>query len=105
MPTRFLRRVALATLIPLVTACSSGTFPASPVPAALSETQAIRLADVKLAQRDMAARHVISAEQKCDGWLLAYASPFNTGTTPPKEWTLVEVLNTGTVREIRFDKD
>jgi hypothetical protein len=103
MPTRFIRRVVILALIPLATACSSSKYPDSPVPAALSEIEAIRLADLKLAQRDMAARHVISAEQKNDGWLLAYASPFSAGSTPPKEWTLVEVLNTGTVREIRFD--
>jgi hypothetical protein len=105
MPTRIIRPLAIASLIPLATSCAGTNYPASPVPAAMTETQAIKLADIKLAQRDMAPRVLVGTDQKGDGWLLAYESPFNTAMMAPKESRLVEVLNTGEVREIRFRKN
>src|SRR5688572_30354603 len=104
MPTRLIRSLAIAALVPLAASCS-GKFPASPVPAAMTDHQAVRLSDIKLLQRDMAPRVLHSAEQKGDGWLLAYQTPFNAGATSPKEWQLVEVLNTGEVREIMFEEN
>jgi hypothetical protein len=104
MLTPFVRRLLIAALAPLAASCASEKYPASPVPAAMSDLEAARLADIKLAQRDMAPRVLHSAEQTRDGWLLAYQSPFNTAMTPPTEWRLVEVKNTGEVREITFRK-
>jgi hypothetical protein len=101
---RFSLRVLLLTAItPFAVSCAH--YPASPVPAAMTDLQAAQLADSYLADRDVRPALLTSAEQQCDGWLLSYERSFVITATAPKESHLVIVNNTGAVREIEMRKN
>ena len=102
MPTRFIRSVAIASLISLATACSSTRFPASPVPAPLTDMQAAHLADVYQIAHKSPPMTLMSARAGSDGYLLAYETAFRDDQKPAKESHLFLVRHDGDVRELKF---
>ena len=101
-----LRAAALAAIIvPVATSCASKPFPASPVPSALTERQADRLARAKLYERDAAAPRIIKSIDKTGcGYLIAYVDDFGAAGKPPMPSRLVQVRYDGTVRELPFER-
>jgi hypothetical protein len=106
MPHRTFPLVSVALLC-VAAGCNSKMYPASPVPAVLSDREAVRLADLHLDQLDQHAgesrpRDVVSIEPTDDGHLVAYHSYFDETMRPPKESRLVLVKHTGDARELTF---
>src|SRR5205814_9327696 len=98
-------RAAAAALLPLAASCASSSYPASPVPAVLSDTQAAEIADEYLdtrPDRDMRAYHVRSMLPMQRGYLITFVSEFDEGAKPPKASRMVLVHNDGTARELVF---
>lgn len=95
--------IAIAALAVTV-GCSSSkpSYPASPVPAAMTDLQAARLGGAFMAQQNNRHQLLHSALRQCDGYLLAYTSVFDADGKPPKESHLVIVRNDGSVHEIQF---
>ena len=91
----------------LVGGCSAASdhLPASPVPAPLSDRQAITLASDYLDRHNMDERHVCSVEPSGDGNLVTVRSGFDAAAKPPVQSRLVLVKHTGAVREITFPRD
>jgi hypothetical protein len=96
---------AVASLLALAaTACSSQpkTWPAQPVPAQLTDMQAMTLAQQYLDQHAVASPRTCTAEeQQCDGWWLYYKSPFDAAAKPPTLSYLIQVHNDGRVEQFR----
>ena len=98
------RSLLALALIPLAAACS-GKYPASPVPAALTDVEAARLADVYQTQHKSPPLVLVTAEPQPDGYLMSYQSLFDPVGSPPKQARMFIVRNDGAVREITFKKD
>ena len=93
-------RAAFAALVlPLAAAsCSSADhYPASPVPAAMTEIQAMRLAQPVLADRGAPPGIFTDVIRTGDGFLVGYKTDFEPSRQPPREYHLVVVRNNGTV--------
>ena len=99
--------LAVVGLIALAMGCSSSgpQFPASPVPAPLSDLEAARLGNSYLHEQNVHHAMLHSALRDCDGYLLAYTTVFDADGKPPKESHLLIVKNDGSVRELRFAKE
>ena len=96
--------VSILALLPLASCAHHADYPDSPVPAALTDLEAARVADEHFIKQHSPALMLQSAEQDAHGWLLAYTSVFDpTQSTPPKASHLVIVENDGKVREIKMD--
>ncbi len=79
------------------------TLPASPVPAPLSDRQAIVLADEYLDQRGIdEPRFVSYVEPTGYGNLVSVRGSFDPDAKPPVPSRLIMVKHDGDVREIRF---
>jgi hypothetical protein len=104
---RPVRRAAFAAVVlPMVAcSCASHHYPASPVPAALSDREAMQAAETVLADRGTAPGIFTDAIRTEDGWLVSYKTDFDPSRTPPKEVHLVAVNTNGTAREYTFRKD
>jgi hypothetical protein len=90
----------------LVGCASHESFPASPVPAPLSDKQAISLAEEYLDQHNVDERRMVSSvEPTGDGNLVSFHTGFAAGAKPPTQSRLVMVKHTGSVREITFPRD
>ncbi len=88
-----------------IVGCSSGHYPASPVPAPFSDLQAYRMADVSLVDRHgMEATLPKFAQKTGDGYLVGYVGNemAGAGGTPPKPSHLVFVGFDGKTREVNF---
>jgi hypothetical protein len=96
-------RAAMIGVLPLLaSACGGGgRFPASPVAAPLSETEAATLAESKLGDR-LEGTMLTSIAPTGKGYLLGYVGKFDAGAEPPKPSTLVAVKHDGTVRAYDF---
>jgi hypothetical protein len=93
-------RAAAAALVGsalLVGCASKETYPASPVPAILTDMQAAAIAGPGPIGSQLA-----SAEPTGDGQLLEYRSAFDPAARPPRASRLVHVRHDGEVREITF---
>jgi hypothetical protein len=88
----------------LVSGCASAPpLPRSPIPAPLTETQAMILAEEYLDDQGVPDdRFIASVEPLEDGKLVSFRSRFDEDGKPPVQSRLVEVKNKGTVREITF---
>ncbi len=85
--------------------CASHHLPASPVPASLSEMDAMRMGERFMhQQRNLPSAQLVSAQRDKWGYLLIYHTVFNPYGTPPSESHLVAVHNDGTIRELTFAK-
>ena len=104
MRSTFIRSLAIGSLIPLAASCG-GKFPASPVPAALGDLEAARLADAYQVSHRSPPMVLISAEQQPNGHRLAYETLLHLDEAPPKESHLFIVRNDGSVRELTFEKN
>ena len=104
MPTRLIRSLAIASLILMAASCG-GKYPASPVPAPLSDFEAVRLADAYQVAHRSPPMVITSMEQQPDGYRLAYETLIHLDEQPPKESHLFIVQNDGDVREIEFRKN
>ncbi|HEV2296124.1 MAG TPA: hypothetical protein VGR35_19930 [Tepidisphaeraceae bacterium] len=86
----------------LLVGCAS-RLPDSPVPAPLSDLQAIELADAYLDERQTEdERFVNNVEPTGDGNIVSFRSGFDPTARPPAVTRLIEVEHDGSVREIRF---
>jgi hypothetical protein len=96
--------LALAALVLPLAACScaSEPLPSSPVPAILSDQEAMSLAHRSLMDRGTAPGVFVSAEPLCDGYLLGYRTDFDMSRQPPAESHLLVVKNSGVVDEPTF---
>jgi hypothetical protein len=93
-----LATLAVCTLV----GCNAQHFPASPVPAVLTDREAVSLADRYLADREIATSVVTNIEPQDWGYLVGYHSTFDPNLRPPKLSRLVAVKNDGDVREWTF---
>lgn len=84
--------------------CQRPHLPESPLPAVLSDREALVLAEQYLADGTDTPRELKRMEATGQGYLLAYESPFDPGLVPPKETRLVTVHHDGVVRELIFDE-
>ena len=102
-----LPRAALAALVlPFAAAsCSSDTYSASPVPAALSDREAMRLAQPALADRGAPPGIFTDTIRTGDGWLVGYKTDLDPSRQPPREYHLVAVKHDGTVFDQTYKKD
>ncbi len=88
----------------LVGGCA--TLPASPVPAPLSDRQAVSLAEDFFDQQGFdEPRFVNYVEPTGDGNFVSFRGGFDTGANPPMPTRLVEVKHDGAVREITFRRN
>ncbi len=102
---RVLIHAAVLAALPLVgLACAKKTFPASPVPAPLTELEAAELAEARLGDR-LEGSMLTTIEPTRKGYLLGYVSEFAPGAEPPKQSTLVAVEHDGSVREYDFRRN
>lgn len=83
-------------------ACSSQSYPVSPMPAALNDRQAVVLANAKLNEELPAQRMLTRLERQPWGYLVGYRTMFSATAQPPVESHLVAVHNDGEVTEWRF---
>ena len=92
--------------VSLVGGCGSkatGTYPASPVPVVLSDTEAARIANAHLAEDEgFVTRQPASMEPTGDGYLVEYRTAFAPDEKAPRQSRLVKVEHDGDVREIVF---
>ena len=87
----------------LLGGCAKDKYPASPVPAILSDVEAAKLADAYLAEDEgFITRQPASMEATGDGYLVEYRTAFAADEEPPRQSRLVMVEHTGEVREIVF---
>lgn len=93
--------VAGAAFVLPLSACMS--LPRSPVPAALTDTEAEVLARNYMTARGVTDIHVDSIRPDKTGYLVAYKSTFASSAQPPKVWRLVDVDNDGAVRELEWN--
>ena len=104
MRTKF--TTAMALLIPLAgVSCSSSeskSYPAQPVPAALTDTQAATLAQGYLRLNAVPTTGVFTGEERLpDGWWLYYHTAFDASARPPSLCYLIRVHDDGTVEQLR----
>ena len=89
----------------LLAGCGSKNLPASPVPAPLSDVEAVSVAEDYLDERQPDERLLVSSvEPTGDGNLVSFRSSFDAEADPPIASRLVEVKHDGSVRELRFRK-
>jgi hypothetical protein len=93
----------------LVVGCASSesvSYPASPVPAPLSDKQSIAIAEEYLDQHNVdEPRMVDSVRRFGDANLVSFRTGFDAGAKPPVQTRLVMVKHDGLARGIAFDKD
>jgi hypothetical protein len=93
----------------LFVGCASSesvSFPASPVPAPLSDKQSIAIASEYLDQHNVdEPRMVNSVRPFGDGNLVSFRTGLDAGARPPVQTRLVMVKHDGSAREIAFRKD
>lgn len=88
----------------LISGCA--TLPASPVPAPLSDRQAVVLAEEYLDQQGIdEPRFVNDVEPTGDGNFVSFRSGFNAAANPPVATRLIEVKHDGSVRQLRFRRN
>lgn len=96
---------AMSLLIALAGAsCSSKqqTFPAQPVPAALTDMQAATLARAYLTQNEVPTSGMIVAEERRpNSWWFYYNTQFDAAARPPSVSYLIRVQDDGTVDHLR----
>ena len=80
--------------------CTS--YPRSPVPAPLSDMEAAKLADLYLDDQNVDDRTITSIEPHGYGHFVSYVTDFDPAAEPPREWHVVDVRNTGRLREVQF---
>ena len=107
-----LTRAASAALVvgsALFVGCASSesvSYPASPVPAPLSDKQSIAIAEEYLDQHNVDEPRMVSAVRPFgDANLVSFRTGFDAGAKPPVQTRLVMVKHDGSAREIRFDKN
>src|SRR5205823_1217929 len=89
MQSSFIRSAAVAAIV-LPVAASCAHFPASPVPAALTEREADTLARNRLYEREGGAPRLMSSITRTgEGYLIAYHGDFNAAGKPPRETRMV----------------
>ncbi len=94
---------AAALLLTGLLGCSNARhFPESPVPAVLTDREAVSIADEFLRDHEISTRVVTSIEPQDWGYLVGYHSTFDPNLRPPKVSHLVAVQNDGDVREWTF---
>jgi hypothetical protein len=99
-----MRRLVFVGLMSCAAAgCSSQSYPASPVPARLSDRDAVFFARNYLAQKNAPPATLVGIQPAEQGTLLEYQTLFQPNATPPREWRLLNVNHTGAVREVTFD--
>ena len=95
---------AMALMIPLAgVSCSSESqpFPAQPVPAALTDRQAVTLAQEYLKQNAVPTTGlIIGEERQPNGWWLYYQTAFDASARPPSLCYLIRVHDDGTVDQL-----
>jgi len=93
----------------LVVGCASSesvSYPASPVPAPLSDKQSIAIASEYLDQHNVdEPRMVNSVRPFGDANLVSFRTGFDAGAKPPVQTRLVMVKHDGSAREIQFDRN
>ena len=94
-------RSLLALAFIPIAACSA-KYPASPVPAPLTDFDAARLAEVYQTQHKSPPMVLITAEPQPDGYLMSYRTLFDPVGSPPKQARMFIVRNNGKVREVMF---
>ena len=93
---------ALAGVVLFAAGCSSQPFPASPVPARLTDREAANLGDRYLAERAVPPTRVTAIEPTETGYLFHYESDFDAPSGPPKQVRLLNINNDGSIREVWF---
>ena len=93
---------ALAGAMLVGAGCSSENFPASPVPAHLTDREAASLGGRYLIERGTPPTRVTAIEPTDKGYLFHYQSYFDAPSGPPKQVRLLNINNDGTIREIWF---
>ncbi len=94
--------VAAATL-GVSMSCTSRHLPASPVPAPLTDMQAMRMGRAYIQDHGQVPAGLVGIQRSKWGYLLLYNSAFDPAATPPKQSHLLAVHNDGLVKEYVFE--
>jgi len=102
-----LPRAALAALVlPFAAAsCSSDRYPASPVPAAQSDLQAMRMSQLALAEHGTPPGTFTDATRTGEGHFIGYKTDLDPTRQPPREYHLIVVNNDGTMFDQVYRRD